>query len=187
MFGTFVETNSSDVAFLPPVPAELNDRSLALHLNTAYQRILACKEAMWDELVRRVLTRRRGGPDLLHGLGWDDELDDDDADSSDSGHGGGHLRWSEARELERAHARFEELLARFERDMRYRTALADALEAAMGWVKPAAEPLGKHERARQAELERAIAEAARAEPKDVERAQCSRSFKGFVGFKEGKR
>ena len=132
---------------------------------------------MWDELVRRIRTRRAGGPDALHGLGWDDDASDSERERDGVAPG-------EARELGGAQARFGALVAQFERDMRYRTALGDALQAGLGWRRPAAERLGKHERAREAALERAVAEAARAEPEGAEQAVCSRSLKAFVGFKE---
>ena len=176
---------------LPPILVNVSDRSLALQLHSAYQRILGCKEAMWEELKKRILLRRAGGQDLLQELDWDEE-EEGEAEESDSGHGHGNGGGqedsppvsSEARELERARTRFEEMLGRFEQDLRYRTALTDVVETTLGWPKPPPPSKSKHERAREVELEKAIAEAAKTEE---EGHQVSRSFKYFVGFKEGKR
>ena len=170
---------------LPPTPVDLDDHDLALNLNSVCQRILSCKEAMWEELRRRLLLRRKGGQNLMQGLGWDDEADND-GDSSDSGLGHGDaVGPGEGRELERARERFDELTVRFERELRYRTALADALQTTLGWSKPAPSPMSRYECAREAELEETMAASALAEAEQA--LQCSRSFKCFVGFKEGKR
>jgi hypothetical protein len=49
--------------------ASLSERSLAMHLYRSYQSVLACEEAMWEELKDRVRNRRN---ELLP-FGWDDE------------------------------------------------------------------------------------------------------------------
>jgi hypothetical protein len=187
---------TSNMPQLSSMKVDANDGNLALQLNTMYQRILACKEAMWEELRRRVLLRRSGGQDLLQGLAWD-ETKETDGDSSDSGHGHGNMTGNgygerpprtEAQELERARERFEELVLRFEEDLRHRAALTDAVETALGWSKPPPPPKSKYERAREAELARAIAEAEREEAEQgPPLPQLSRSLKYFVGFKDGKR
>lgn len=155
---------------------------------------------MWDELRRRVLLRRSGGQDLLQALGWDETEDKEgENDSSDLAHGDGvglgiglgtvHgdvPARTEAQELEKAREKFEELLLRFEEDLRHRTALTDVVETTLGWPKPPPPPKSKFERAREAELERAIAEAEREEAEQgPQPPQYSRSFKYFMGFKEG--
>jgi hypothetical protein len=54
--------------------AGLSERSLAMQLYSSYQLVLACQEAMWEELKDRIRNRRE---ELVH-LGWDDdeELDE---------------------------------------------------------------------------------------------------------------
>jgi hypothetical protein len=77
--------------------------------------------------------------------------------------------------------------------MRYRTALADGIEMSLGWTRPVPSPLTKYERQREEELEKAVKEAARRETEAGAvgvmgmQPQFSRSFRGFLGFKEGKR
>ena len=51
--------------------ASLNERSLAMHLYRSYQSVLACEEAMWEELKDRILNRRN---ELLP-FGWDNDED----------------------------------------------------------------------------------------------------------------
>ncbi|KIJ53421.1 hypothetical protein M422DRAFT_25792 [Sphaerobolus stellatus SS14] len=208
---------TSTMFTLPSVHLQLNERILAVQLNTAYQRILACKEAMWGELQRRLRLRREGGPDLLAGLGWDDEDEGEIAaiapasrlsDIDFDGGGGGVLGLAgihhthlnrpfllhsfplSSRDSERSRTRFEEFVSKFERDMRYRTALADMVEGGLGWQKPRPMPLSKSERLREAEVEAAAIEASRAEMAAMcmsDQEFYSRRFKGFVGLKEGKR
>ncbi len=48
---------------------KLNDRSLAMHLYRTYQFVLACQEAMWEELKDRIRNRKH---ELLP-FGWDDD------------------------------------------------------------------------------------------------------------------
>ena len=38
--------------------ASLSERSLAMHLYRSYQSVLACEEAMWEELKDRPLNRK---------------------------------------------------------------------------------------------------------------------------------
>ena len=49
----------------------LSERSLAMHLYRSYQSVLACEEAMWEELNDRILNRK----DELLQFGWDDDED----------------------------------------------------------------------------------------------------------------
>ena len=48
---------------------EMSERSLAMHLYRAVQTILACQEAMWEELKDRIRNRR----EELIPFGWDDD------------------------------------------------------------------------------------------------------------------
>lgn len=47
----------------------LSERSLAMHLYRSYQSVLACQEAMWEELMDRVWNRK----EELVPFGWDDD------------------------------------------------------------------------------------------------------------------
>jgi hypothetical protein len=57
--------------------ASLSERSLAMHLYRSYQSVLACEEAMWEELKDRLLNRK----DELLPLGWDDDDDLEELES----------------------------------------------------------------------------------------------------------
>ncbi|KAJ3503452.1 hypothetical protein NLJ89_g8425 [Agrocybe chaxingu] len=65
----------SEISALPPslFPLEqlasLSERSLAMHLYRSFQSVLACQEAMWEELKDRIRNRRR---ELLP-FGWEDD------------------------------------------------------------------------------------------------------------------
>ena len=47
----------------------MSDRSLAMHLYKSYQLVIACREAMWEELRDRIRNRR----EELVEFGWDDD------------------------------------------------------------------------------------------------------------------
>lgn len=47
----------------------LSERSLAMHLYFSYQGVLACQEAMWEELKDRLRNRK----DELKPFGWEDD------------------------------------------------------------------------------------------------------------------
>jgi hypothetical protein len=47
----------------------LSERSLAMNLYRAYQQVVSCQEAMWEELKDRLRNRR----DQLKMYGWDDD------------------------------------------------------------------------------------------------------------------
>ena len=49
--------------------ASMSDRSLAMHLYKSYQLVIACREAMWEELRDRIRNRR----EELVEFGWDDD------------------------------------------------------------------------------------------------------------------
>lgn len=66
----------SDITSLPPgslFPREqlldLSQRSLAMHLYRNFQAVLACQEAMWEELKDRIRNKK----DELMSFGWDDD------------------------------------------------------------------------------------------------------------------
>jgi hypothetical protein len=47
----------------------LSERSLAMHLYRSYVTVLACEEAMWEEMSDRLRNRR----EELRPFGWDDD------------------------------------------------------------------------------------------------------------------
>ena len=57
--------------------SSLSERSLAMHLYRSYQSVLACEEAMWEELKDRLLNRKE---ELLQ-FGWDDDEDLEELES----------------------------------------------------------------------------------------------------------
>lgn len=69
--------SESEIAALPPslFPIKqlksLSERSLAMHLYRSYQTVLACQEAMWEELKDRLRNRK----DELLPYGWEDDED----------------------------------------------------------------------------------------------------------------
>lgn len=113
---------------------------------------------------------------LLANLGWDEEAE-------------GIIDESTIPREMQERALFDGFIMRFERDMRYRTALADSIENALGWQRPPPAPMSKYERQRAMELEDAVIEAAKAEARmDISGyTQFSRSCKTFIGFKEMKK
>jgi hypothetical protein len=52
-----------------PQLRNLNERSLAMHLYRSFQNVLACQEALWEELKDRLRNRRQE----LQPFGWDDD------------------------------------------------------------------------------------------------------------------
>lgn len=48
---------------------DMSERSLAMHLYRSYQTVLACQEAMWEELKDRIRNRRED----LAPYGWEDD------------------------------------------------------------------------------------------------------------------
>jgi hypothetical protein len=48
---------------------DLSQRSLAMHLYRNFQAVLACQEAMWEELKDRIRNKK----DELVSFGWDDD------------------------------------------------------------------------------------------------------------------
>ena len=73
------ESNENAPQALFPVDrlASLTERSLAMHLYRSYQSVLACEEAMWEELKDRIRNRKN---ELLP-FGWDDDEDLEELES----------------------------------------------------------------------------------------------------------
>jgi hypothetical protein len=54
------------ISILEDYPTPLIERSMDMHLHRAFQSVLACREAMWDELQSRLHNHLR----VLWRLGW---------------------------------------------------------------------------------------------------------------------
>ncbi|KAG7099625.1 hypothetical protein E1B28_001453 [Marasmius oreades] len=135
---------------------KMSERSLAMHLYRSYSLVLACQEAIWEELKDRLRNRK----DELKPYGWDDD-----------------------EELEELHNRkkFERLIERYQKDMKHRISLWSSLSD-MDWLLPTREPLSKAELIEEERLREAMLEARRwASPEDLQRP-C-RSFRVLIGFK----
>ena len=63
------EATVPDTLFPAEQLAKLNERSSAMHLYRAYQSVLACEEALWEEMKDRLRNRR----EELTPFGWDDD------------------------------------------------------------------------------------------------------------------
>ncbi|KAF8640972.1 hypothetical protein AX17_000618 [Amanita inopinata Kibby_2008] len=115
--------NVNEKAGTPLVPLDqlnaLNERSLAMQLYRSYQSVLACQEAMWDELKYRLRNRRQE----LDKFGWDDD--------------------EELGELQ-ARKKFEKLLERFRSDVHARLSLWCSLTE-FGFGLPPRDMLSKAE------------------------------------------
>ncbi|KAJ4485041.1 hypothetical protein C8J55DRAFT_453032 [Lentinula edodes] len=138
----------------------LNERSLAMHLFRAYNYVLGCQDALWEELKDRLRNRK----EELEPFGWDDE-----------------------EEFEEVHNRkkFERLLERYRSDMQSRVSLWCSLHE-LGWPQPAREPLSKaelieEERMREG-MREALSEARRTASFEDQQLPC-RSIRVLVGSK----
>jgi hypothetical protein len=101
----------TSVPFPPGVTADLSDRSL-LAADSGAPADLRLQGDHVGGAGWRLVFRRAGGPDLLQGLGWDEETDADGARATRE-KDVGWCGWVEAKELERACALFGELPAGF--------------------------------------------------------------------------
>ncbi|KAK0465575.1 uncharacterized protein EV420DRAFT_1514980 [Desarmillaria tabescens] len=116
-------TETTTVASIPPSLfseerlLSLNVRSLAMHLYRSYQSVLACREALWEELNDRLRNRK----DELKPFGWEDDED-----------------W----EGLQTRRKFEILIERYESDMQARISLWCSLNN-IGWPFPPREPLNE--------------------------------------------
>jgi len=90
---------------------ELQVRGLALHFSRAWQHVIGCRDAMWEECQRR---KTEGSKEAgLESLWWDTE---------------------EAKLPDKE--KFNLLVARYEKDMRRRTGLRYAIHKGLGWSTP---------------------------------------------------
>lgn len=147
---------------------ELHVRGLALHFSRAWQHVIGCREAMWDECLRR---KQEGSKEPgLESLWWDME---------------------EAKLTEKE--KFNLLIARYEKDMRRRTALRYAVQKGLGWRIPKDDPMnsravmGTHwavvEEDMDLEREMAAKLAAANEDEDEDDSANCRQIRAFVGWK----
>ncbi|KAF9502371.1 S-adenosyl-L-methionine-dependent methyltransferase [Pleurotus eryngii] len=136
--------------------AALNERSLAMHLYRGYQTVLACQEAMWDELIDRLRNKK----EELKPYGWEDD---------------------EELEALQHRMRFERLIERYRSDMQARIALWCSL-CGIGWPFPPREPLTKAELIEEERIREGMLEARNyATPEDLQ-APC-RALRALVGYK----
>jgi len=150
---------------------ELHVRSLALHFSRAWQHIIGCREAMWEECQQR---KKEGSKEPgLESLWWDME---------------------EAKLPDKE--KFNLLIARYEKDMRRRTALRYAVQKGLGWPLPKDDPLNSRAVMgtqwavveEEMDLEREMAardarQAAANEDEDEDDSANCRQIRAFVGWK----
>ncbi|KAF9535677.1 S-adenosyl-L-methionine-dependent methyltransferase [Crepidotus variabilis] len=134
----------------------LSERSLAMQLYRSYQAVLACEEAMWEELKDRIRNRR-------------DELIP--------------FRWDDDEELEELQSRnkFEKLIERYRTDMQTRISFWCSLED-FGWESPAREPLSKAELVEEERLRECMIEARKQATMEELLSTC-RSVRVAIGQK----
>lgn len=153
----------SDITSLPPgslFPMEqlldLSQRSLAMHLYRNYQAVLACQEAMWEELKDRIRNKK----DELILFGWDDD--------------------EELEELQ-SRKKFERLIERYRSDMQARVSIWCSLDD-LGWPLPVREPLSKAELIEEERLRESMLEARKRATPDEMQIPC-RAVRVIVGYK----
>ncbi|KAF8913138.1 S-adenosyl-L-methionine-dependent methyltransferase [Gymnopilus junonius] len=133
----------------------LSERSIAMHLYRNYQAVLACQEAMWEELKDRIRNR---GEELLP-FGWDDD--------------------EELEELQ-SRKKFERLLERYRSDMQIRISLWCSLSD-LGWPLPAREPLSKAELIEEERMRENMIEARKQATQEEFDIPC-RTVRVIVGY-----
>ncbi|GLB35880.1 putative O-methyltransferase [Lyophyllum shimeji] len=154
--------SESEIAALPRslFPVEqlelLSERSLAMHLYRSYQSVLACEEAMWEELKDRIRNRR----DELLPFGWDDD--------------------EELEELQNR-KKFERLVERYRSDMQARVSLWCSL-AGIGWPFPTREPLSKAELIEEERIRESLLRARQYMSEEDRQTPC-RAVRVLVGYK----
>ncbi|KAF5385090.1 hypothetical protein D9615_001276 [Tricholomella constricta] len=154
--------SESEIAALPRslFPLEqlesLSERSLAMHLYRSYQSILACQEAMWEELKDRIRNRKE---ELLP-FGWDDD--------------------EELEELQNR-KKFERLVERYRSDMQSRVSIWCSLTG-IGWSFPAREPLSKAELIEEERIRESLMDARRFTSEEDRQTPC-RALRVLVGYK----
>ncbi|TFK36969.1 hypothetical protein BDQ12DRAFT_686169 [Crucibulum laeve] len=154
--------SESEIAALPghlfPVAQleALSERSLAMHLYRSYQSVLACQEAMWEELKDRIRNRK----EELAAFGWDDD--------------------EELEELQNR-KKFETLIDRYRKDMQARVSLWCSLTE-RGWPSPVREPLSKAELIEEERIRDGMLEARRFASTEDLQVPC-RALRVLVGYK----
>ena len=147
---------------------ELDVRCLALHFSRAWQHVIGCREAMWGECQRR---KKEGSKEPgLESLLWDME----EAKLNDK-------------------EKFNLLIARYEKDMKRRTALRYAVQKGLRWPIPKDDPMssravmGTHwavvEEDLDLEREMAARLAVANEDEDEDDSANCRQIRAFVGWK----
>ncbi|EFI28682.1 hypothetical protein CC1G_13708 [Coprinopsis cinerea okayama7 len=127
-----------------------------MHLYRSYQTVLACQEAMWEELKDRIRNRKEG----LRVFGWEDD--------------------EELEELQ-SRKRFEKLIERFKSDMHIRISLWTSLTN-FGWNIPTREPLSKAELIEEERIRESMSKASQFVTMEEIQAPC-RSVRVLVGYK----
>ncbi|KAF9469862.1 hypothetical protein BDZ94DRAFT_1151510 [Collybia nuda] len=154
--------SESEIAALPEslFPLEqlkcLSERSLAMHLYRSYQTVLACQEAMWEELKDRLRNRK----DELVPYGWEDDED--------------------LEELQNR-KKFERLVERYRTDMQSRISMWCSLTG-FGWPFPTREPLSKAELIEEGRIRDSMVEARKFASEEDQQNPC-RSVRVLVGYK----
>ncbi|KAF4622885.1 hypothetical protein D9613_002243 [Agrocybe pediades] len=134
---------------------ELTERSIAMHLYRSYQVVLACQEAMWEELKDRIRNRKHE----LQPFGWDDD--------------------EELEELQ-SRKKFELLMDRYKADMKFRVALWYSLND-LDWPFPVRDPMSKAELFEQQRMQMSMMEA-RKQATLEEMQQPSRAVRVLIGY-----
>jgi hypothetical protein len=125
----------------------------------AWQAVLGCKEAMWEEAV---LVSQETGEDLFQELPLETEQE------------GFTMR-----------QRFELLFERYEQEMRGRTGLSVALEKGLGWKEPGKKGVGPGLQGLEEDLETLSKGQIALSQSSSEDVDTSRQISCFVGFKGG--
>ncbi|KAJ3725582.1 hypothetical protein DFJ43DRAFT_1002537 [Lentinula guzmanii] len=134
----------------------LTERSLAMHLYRAYNYVLGCQDALWEELKDRIRNRR----EELEPFGWEDEEEFEEVQNR---------------------KKFERLLERYRSDMQSRVSFWCSLRD-LGWPQPAREPLSKAELIEEERMHEAMLESRRTASFEDQQMPC-RSIRVLVGFK----
>lgn len=151
------DANAPPQALFPVERLEsLNERSLAMHLYRSYQSVLACEEAMWEELKDRIRNRRH---ELLS-FGWDDDEDLEELESR---------------------KKFERLVDRYRSDMKARVSHWCSLDN-LGWALPSREPLSKAELIEEKRLRENMIEARKYATVEELQIPC-RAVRVVLGYK----
>ncbi|GBE77747.1 hypothetical protein SCP_0106290 [Sparassis crispa] len=135
---------------------KLDENSLYMHLFSAVRRVLSVKEAMWEELINRVVKR----DESLRKYGWT-AADDYTEDSS--------------------RRKFDALVHQYDKDMRVRISLWHSL-VRYGWEYPPRDPLSKAEVMEEERIRQDLLRARRS-ANGGELNACSRCIRLILGEK----